>query len=81
MKAIQIKYCGPTNTKGARLSVKAMDNKTIWHSYDHGSESMEKQAEIIAWEYINMMGWKASKIHVGTISNSECVAVIERDSK
>lgn len=76
MKAIQIKYMGPTNTKGARWKVWAMDNKVKYfnrkYQYDAAND-----AALNAAHYAVLNGWN-SPIKMGTLPNGDYVAVLER---
>lgn len=54
-QAIQTRYHGPTNTRGARISATAQAGRIYVH-YDHALEINEnhtRAAEALAWKY----GW------------------------
>lgn len=46
MKAILVKYLGPTNTKGSRIKVSACGVKSIIYPFDYGSDHQEHEAAI-----------------------------------
>jgi len=73
MKAIQIKYCGPTNTKGARWKVWAMDNKAKYYNYDYAQDN-DFDAIGCAARYAAELGWEGSTA-LGTLPNGDYVAV------
>ena len=56
MKAIQVKYLGATNTKGARLKVWTMDMKPKIVSRDYQLDVAE-QASVVATAYALDMAW------------------------
>jgi hypothetical protein len=70
MKAIQTKFFGATNTKGARIKVWAEDNKVKFVPYDHGLD-LDQQSEKIAAEYAESLGWLQNgryALHTGSIA-------------
>lgn len=77
MKAIQIKYCGPTNTKSARWKVWAMDNKAKYYDRDYEFDG-QVDANFCVSAYIKNMGWDNDFI-MGTLPNGDYVAVLERN--
>lgn len=60
--AVQTKFLGPTNTKGARVSVSAMGGgrKRIYVHWDHALNSDENH-QAAALEYLKQMGWADRK--------------------
>ena len=76
MKAIQIKYCGPTNTKGARWKVWAMDNAVKYYNRDYGFNA-QVDANFCVSAYIAYIGWDDNFV-MGTLPNGDYVAVLER---
>lgn len=74
MKAIQIKYCGPTATKGARWKVWAMDNAARYYPRDYSLDG-QKDAERCASEYAAALCWN-SELLIGTLPNGDYVAVL-----
>ena len=75
MKAIQIKYCGPTNTKGARWKVWAMDNAAKYYDRDYATDG-EFDAENCAVRYAMALSWNLSQV-LGTLPNGDYVAVLK----
>lgn len=73
MKAIQIKYCGPTNTKGARWKVWAMNNKAKYYARNHALDC-DIDAIECAGRYAMLQGWNHSQA-LGTLPNGDYVAV------
>lgn len=73
MKAIQIKYCVPTNTKGARWKVWAMDNKAKYYSRDYARDSYIDALECAGY-YAMSLGWNGRTV-LGTLPNGDYVAV------
>ena len=65
MKAILVKYHGPTNTKSARLSVRAEGTKVKFVSRDYQLDVRE-QADRLADEYARSHEW-AGKLVSGTL--------------
>ena len=55
MQAIETKYYGPTNHRGARIRVKC-DVKTIWVSWDYGT-SVPRNHRDAALTLANQLGW------------------------
>lgn len=56
MKAIETKYHGPTDSKGARISASDMDNNRVYISYPHelsGADCHEAAARAL----MAKMGW------------------------
>lgn len=56
MKAIQVKYLGPTNCKGSRWKAKAWPNLSVTLPYDYalnGGDNARAAANALA----NKMGW------------------------
>lgn len=69
MKAIQTKYIGPTNTKGARIKVWAEDNQAKFASRDYDLNA-DVQAENVARQYAEDLGWLQNgqyDLHTGSI--------------
>lgn len=75
MKAIQIKYLGPTNTLGARLKVWAGDCPVKYMPRDY-SIDVEVDATYCARLYMKLMGWQGD-IAFGTLPNGDYVAVMK----
>lgn len=76
MKAIRIRFYPCTNTKGTRLGVSTMDNKTVFYPFDYEARSFEEQAKNVAIKYAMAMAWNFDDIHVGTLDNDTFVAVM-----
>ena len=72
MKAIQIKYLGPTNTKGSRL--KAWTGAgTMIEGLDY-SLNLYDQAEQLAQRYATKQGWQSLISGFGMLPNGDYVA-------
>ena len=56
MKAIVVKYHGPTDTKGTRLSVHAEGVKTRYYSREYG-DNVDVQAKKCAIDFCTKLGW------------------------
>ena len=74
MKAIQIKYLGPTYTKGARLKA-FTEAKSIVASREFDL-NVDVQALKLAKEYIHEMAWNAEITGFGCLPNGDYVATI-----
>lgn len=55
MQAIQTKYHGPTNHKGARMSSRSAGG-VFWHSYEYAA-NIERNHELAAAEHMARRGW------------------------
>lgn len=75
MKAIVVKYHGPTNTKGSRYSAQAEGVPRIYMSKDYSLNSDECMHEA-AKKLCAKMGWKGTLIE-GTLPNGDSVFVFE----
>ena len=75
MKAIQTKYHGPTNTRGARISASDLDGNRTSISYPH-----EFIGERTHWEAAHAlclkMGWSGT-LHGGALGAGSYVFVFE----
>lgn len=60
MKAISVKYCPPTNTRGARFKASAVGVSPISTPYPY-DEDDEKSALQLAQQLANRYGW--GKLH------------------
>ena len=56
MKAITVKYLGPTNHKGSRLKAYDLDGHSITISYDYGLSDYDLYAKA-AFALVNKMEW------------------------
>ncbi len=65
MKAITVKYAGPTNTRGSRFIAKAEGVKTYTVSYNH-AESADDNAERAARLLAIRQGWTGNYVQ-GTL--------------
>lgn len=74
MKAIQIKYIGPTDTKGSHYKAMAEGNDSLCVSYDHGI-SDEQQARELAQLYCNLKDW-GQVYGFGCLPNGDYVATL-----
>lgn len=57
MKAIQVKYLGPTNHKGSRWKATAWPNLSVTLSYDYALDG-EGNARTAANALAGKMGWR-----------------------
>ena len=74
MKAIQIKYMTPTNTKGSYLKAIAEGNNSLCVSYDYSLDT-EQQARELAQMYCDQMQW--GQIYgFGQLPNGDYVATL-----
>jgi hypothetical protein len=71
MKAIVVKYFGPTHLKGSRLRVSAEGVPSMTVSYDHGAHEPKLDA---AKEFCRKHGWHEN-IQEGTLPNGDAVFV------
>ncbi len=74
MKAIQIRYLGATNTKGARLKAWT-DAGALIQSREY-SEDVGQQARELAKNYISKMGWDTGISGFGQLPNGDYVATL-----
>lgn len=74
MKAIQIRYLGATNTKGARL--KAWTEAGALIQSREYSEDVGQQARDVAKAYILKMGWSTGISGFGQLPNGDYVATL-----
>jgi len=74
MKAIQIKYLGATDTKGARLKAWT-DAGTLTVPRDYGLNS-DEQALKLAEQYIKKQDWGSSVGGFGTLPNGDYVVTL-----
>lgn len=56
MKALVTRYHGPTNTKGARISVRAEGCKPVFYSFDYAAKDEGGRFDA-AQSYADAMGW------------------------
>jgi hypothetical protein len=76
MKAITIKYAGPTNTKGSRWIATAEGGAKphkVTVSYDHALSS-ESNAFVAAKTLCDKLGWKG-RLAIGQDAKGDYVAV------
>ena len=79
MKAIVVKYHGPTNTKGTRLSVHAEGVKTRYYSREY-NDNLDVQAKKCAIDFCTRFGLltpdqPAKTLAQGTLPNGDEVFV------
>ena len=74
MKAIQIKYLGPTNTKCARLKA-FTEAGAITESRMYGL-NVDQQAHALAIKYAVKFGWGKKIVGFGCLPNGDYVATI-----
>ena len=61
MKAIETRYVGPGNVRGARIIAKDLDNNRVTISYDH-SKSGEDGHALAAQALCKKMGWTGDMV-------------------
>jgi hypothetical protein len=74
MKAIQIKYLGPTNTRGSRLKA-FTDAGSMTEAVDY-TYSIKQQAETLAARYVKKQQWQSKITGFGCLPNGDYVATI-----
>ena len=79
MKAIQIKYLSPTNTRGSRFKA-FTDAGSMTEPMDYSLEPCE-QARQLADKYIQKMGWSSKVSGFGSLPNDDYVATIEKGAR
>ena len=72
-QAIQAKYYGPTNFRGARIKVWA-EAGVKWYSYDHAQNDGGRREFIKA--FADSFGW-TGMIHFGELADGSTVGVME----
>ena len=60
MKAITVKYLGPTNTQGSRIKAYDLDGHSITISYDYSLSGHNKVYVKAAYALCDKMGWKTT---------------------
>ncbi len=71
MKAIQVKYLSPTNTKGSRIKAIAEGVKPLTFGFDHGY-TFEGNAFIAAHKLCEVYNWP-KKLSQGSLPNGDIV--------
>ena len=64
MQAIQTRYHGPTNHRGARMSSRT-NGQTKWHAYEY-AETAEQNHTRAAVAHAERMGWTVA-VHSGSL--------------
>ncbi len=75
MKAIQVKYVGPTDTRGARLKVCADGVRSIVLPYSHELSHEQMRADA-ARAMCAKYGWRGT-LHGGAMADGSSVFVFE----
>lgn len=76
MQAIQVKYLGATNTKGARIKA-TCEGGSLTESRDYSLDSTE-QAERLAYELANeKLNWNVKKLVGGTFNNVDYFVIVK----
>ena len=75
MKVIQVKYMGPTNTKGSRLKLSVEGWKPVIESLNYAL-SIEQQAQNMASTFARD-NWQLSITGCGSLSNGDFVYTID----
>jgi hypothetical protein len=76
MQAINTKYIGPTNTKGARILVKAQAGK-MFVSWDYALNADENHVQA-AYKFMNKMDWPNKIVSGGAWDHSEYHVMLPR---
>lgn len=71
MKAIQVKYIGPTNTKGSRWKAWAEGVKPIYTPYSYSDR--DGGAYHAAWCLCEKYGWDGLNLRSGSLPNGDWV--------
>lgn len=80
MKAIQIKYIGPTNTRGTRVKAFADCGLSVIEPRDYAL-NYDEQARDVANKLIAKMNWNVSMTGFGQLPNGDYVATLGNDSE
>lgn len=76
MQAIQVRYLGATNTKGARIKA-TCEGGSLTESRDYSLDSTE-QAERLAYELANeKLNWNVKKLVGGTFNNVDYFVIVK----
>jgi hypothetical protein len=82
MKTIIVKYHGPTNTKGSRLSVEMEGFPKMWIPYDYSSDKETRSDEAVR-SFVDYhsarCNWKSDKMVRGFLPSGDTVYVFLRD--
>lgn len=77
MKAILVKYHGPSNTRGSRYTAKAEGNPSLTLSYNHALGA-DENAKAAAVALVKRMKWNCGVVG-GTLPNGDrCYVLIPR---
>ena len=78
MQAITLRYHGPTNTLGSRISATAECGRVYYH-WDYALGSTENY-HAAALAFLTQWGWldgrPTAKVYLGTLHNGDRVAVV-----
>ena len=75
MFALNIKYLGPTNSKGSRVKCTGF-GESMTRSYDSALSAREN-AEAIAKEFVTMHHPKGTLVGVGNTPDNQYVALVQ----
>lgn len=77
MKAIQIKYCAPTVTKGARWKVTTYSHGAKYYDRDYSLDAHKDAANLAEYHLYEFLKWDDLKIAaIGTLPNGDYAAVL-----
>jgi hypothetical protein len=76
MKAIQIRFLGATNFKGARMKAWTEGGNNIVLPFQYELSSDDLRVRLTAGELINKMGWDVKISGIGQLPNGDYVATI-----
>lgn len=77
MKAILVKYHGPSNTRGSRFTAKAEGNPSLTKPYDYALGDSEN-ARAAALALVKRMNWNCGVVGGTLPSGDRCYVLIPR---
>ena len=69
MQAIETRYCGPTDTKGARIRA-SCEGGSLYVSYDHALDPEENHYAAVT-ALCDKLGWDASRWFGGRLASGQ----------
>lgn len=75
-QAIQVKYLGPTNSKGSRVKAWSFSKKSITIAIDH-SKDLEENAREAAIQLLSKLEWQGSWVSGSLPNNDYCFVCID----
>ena len=80
MKAITVKYLGPTNHKGSRLKAYDLDGNSITIPFDYGLSDYDLYASA-ATAFINKMKWEVKGFIGGGVKEGMVFVLLDGDNE